>query len=127
MYANASLAYIESQKIQALLIEMVKLSTSRKTRGVNIPAQVADNGSQIRDSINKIRDSLSAEDSKDISDMLKSQKIHVEKYIDSFISGTALVDGIVIIDDNFYSCQQVFTDMQLLLKRKMEAMEEKNK
>lgn len=127
MYANASLAYIESQKIQAILVEMVKLSTSRKIRGVNIEAQSADNASQIRECISRIRDSLTAEDSKEISGMLKSQKFHVEKYIDSFISGAALIDGKVMIDDNFYTCQQVFTDMQLLLKKKMEAMEEKNK
>lgn len=127
MYTNASLAYIESQKIQSKLVDMVKLSTSRKTRGVNIEAQSADNASQIRESIGRIRDSLTAEDSKEVSDILKSQKLHVEKYIDSFISGTALVDGKVIIDDNFYTCQQIFTDMQLFLKRQMETIEEKNK
>lgn len=127
MYANANLAYIESQKIQSILVDLLKLSTSRKIRGVNIEAQSADNASQIRESISRIRDSLTAEDSKEVSDMLKSPTLHVEKYIDSFISGAALVDGKVIIDDNFYTCQQIFTDMQLLLKRKMEAMEEKNK
>lgn len=127
MYANASLAYIESQKIQSTLVDMVKLSTSRKIRGVNIEVQSAGNAAQVRESISRIRDSLTAEDAKEVSDMLKSQKLHVEKYIDSFISGAALVDGKVIIDDDFYTCQQVFTDMQLLLKKKMEAMEEKNK
>ncbi len=127
MYANANLAYIESQKIQAMLVEIVKLSTQRKIRGVNIDAQAADNGSQIRESLSKIRDSFTAGDSKELSDILKSQEINVEKYIDSFISGVAIVDGKVIINDDFYTCQQVFNEIQLFLKQKMETAKEKNK
>ncbi|WP_156922745.1 hypothetical protein [Desulfitobacterium metallireducens] len=40
--------------------------------------------------------------------MLNSQQTKVETYIDSFITGAALVDEKLIIDDDFNTCQQTF-------------------
>lgn len=106
---------------------MLKLGNGLRKRGTNYIREVSQNGESIKASINKIRESLTVEDFKEINDLLNSQQPKVDAYIDSFITGSVLVDENLIIDDDFNKCQQTFCDMQLLIKKKLENISEKLK
>ena len=125
IYANTNVAYMEIQKIISVLTEMLKLSN--QTRGINTKKEVSKKGESIKASINKIREILPANDSKAVDNILHSQEMQVEEYIDSFITGTALIDEKLIIDNNFNKCQQSFRDIQILLKQKLENTADKIK
>lgn len=119
------MAYIESQKIISTLTEMLKLANNIRKRGTNYIREVSQNGECIKTSINKIRESLPVDDCKEINELLNSQQIKVDEYINSFITGAVLVDEKFVIDDDFNKCQQAFCDMQLLIKRKLENIADK--
>ena len=129
IYANTNIAYVESQKIISTLNEMLKLSNERiKPRGIKSYCEkVSANGESIKNSRAKIREIWSVEEYKDIENLLNSQELEVNKYIDSFITGSILVDEKLIIDDNFNICQKKFYDMQLMIKEKLEKISEKLK
>lgn len=125
IYSNTNMAYIESQKIISTLTEMLKLANSTRKKGTNYIREVSQNGECIKTSINKIRESLPADDCKEINELLNSQQIKVDVYINSFITGAVLVDEKFVIDDDFNKCQQAFCDMQLLIKRNLENIADK--
>ena len=125
IYSNTNLAFIESQKIIATLTEMLKLANITKKRGTNYIREVSHYGESIKSSIDKIRESLPVDDCKEINELLNSQQIKVDTYINSFITGTVLVNEKFVIDDDFNNCQQTFCDMQLLIKRKLENIADK--
>lgn len=126
LYANTNIAFVESKKIIDNLNDMLKLSnTMLNVRGrKNNIEQVCNCGESIRKSIDKIREIMSVEDYSEIKQLLNSQEIEVEKYINSFITGSILVNEKLVIDDNFNICLQKFWDMQLLIKKKVEDIEE---
>jgi hypothetical protein len=128
LYAHTNVAYIEAQKITAALTELLKLSNSTfKKRGVSNIREISRIGENIKTSLNKIRDSLPASDVENIGILLNSRHQRAEEYIDSFITGTVLVDENIVIGNDFNSCQQKFYDLQLLLKRRLEEIAEKIK
>lgn len=127
IYAKTNIAFIESKTIIATLTEMLKLSNNTKKRGTNYIKEVSKNGEIIKNSITKIRENIPVKDWNDINKLLDSQEIKVEAYIDSFITGSALVNDKLIIDDNFNKCQQKFCELQILLKKKIEDISEKLK
>lgn len=122
MYAKTSIAYIESQNIIRTLNEMLRLSNSKLMRlGTrSYYEQVCKNGESIKASIDKIRENMSVEDYKDVKELLNSQELAVNQYIDSFITGSIFVNNELKIYDNFNICQKKFSDMQLLIKQKLE-------
>lgn len=127
IYANTNAAYIEVKKIIATLTEMLKLANIQKKPGRNYIKAVSENGENIKNSINKIRESLTAEDCKEINQLLNSQQLKVENYIDSFVTGAVLVNESFVIDDDFNKCHEKFCEMQLLIKEKLETIGEKIK
>lgn len=127
LYANTNIAYIESQKIIATLTEMLKLGNIMRKRGTNYIKEVSSYGENIKISINRIRETMPVDDFREINELLNSQQPKVEAYIDSFITGSVLVDEEFVIDDDFNTCQQVFSEMQLLIKKKLEDTSEKLK
>lgn len=127
IYAKTNIAYIESKTIIATLIEILKLSNNTRKRGTNYAKEVSRNGEIIKNSIIKIRENLLVKDWEDINKLLDSQEIKVETYIDSFITGSVLVNDKLIIDDNFTKCEQKFYELQILLKKKIETISEKLK
>lgn len=127
IYAKTNIAFIESKTIIATLTEMLKLSSNTRKRGTNYIKEVSRNGEIIKNSITKIRENIQVKDWQEISQLLDSQEIKIETYIDSFITGSVLVNNKLVIDDNFNKCQQKFCDLQVLLKRKLEDTSEKIK
>lgn len=124
VYANTNVSLIEVQKIIATFTEILKVAnTARQQRGINLSKQLATHGESIRNSINVLREKLSVEDFRLIEDKL-SKEMKVEAYIDSFISGSILDDGKMVIDDKFNRCQQKFYSIQQILKRRLEEIEE---
>lgn len=106
---------------------MLKLANIKRKRGINYIKEVSKNGECIKTSINKIRECLPVEDFNEINVLLNEQQPKVEEYIDSFITGSVLIDEKFVIDDNFNKCQNVFCEIQLLLKKKLENIGEKIK
>lgn len=126
VYANTNVSLVEVQKIIATFTEILKLAnTARSQRGTNLAKQLATHGESIRESINVIREKLSVEDFRLIQNQLISKEIKVEEYIDSFISGSILDEGKLVIDDKFNRCQQKFYNIQQILKKRLEEVEEK--
>jgi len=113
IYANTNVAFIETQKIISIFTEILKLSNpAKQQRGTNLAKQLETHGESIKTSINIIREKLSVEDFNDVKRMFSSPQVQVETYIDSFISGTVLIQGRFEIDGRFNSCQQIFYDIQ---------------
>lgn len=127
IYANINSAYIETQKIIATLTELLKLGGSIKKRGVNCLKEVIEHGVIIKKSITKIRESLNVQDYNDINELINSQEIKVEEYIDSIITGAKVTEERFIIDADFNLCQQKFNEIQLLIKKKLEDVSEQIK
>lgn len=126
LYANTNVSLVEVQKIIATFTEILKLAnTTRPQRGVNLSKQLEAHGETIRESINVLREKLSVEDFRLIEGQLISKEMKVEMYIDSFISGEILDDGKLVIDDRFNRCQQKFYNIQQILKKRLEEVEEK--
>ena len=126
IYANTNVSLVEVQKIIATFTEILKLAnTTRPQRGINLSKQLGAHGESIRDSINVLREKLSVEDFNLIEGQLLSKEMKVEVYIDSFISGAILDDGKLVIDDRFNRCQQKFYNIQQILKKRLEEVEEK--
>jgi len=125
IYANTNVAFVETQKIISTLTEILKLSNPvKQQRGINLAKQLWTHGESIKSSINTMREKLSVEDFNDVKKLLSSRGMNVESYIDSFISGTVLTDNQFSVDIRFHSCQQIFYDIQMLLKTKIERIEE---
>lgn len=126
LYANTNVSLVEVQKIIATFTEILKLAnTTRPQRGINLSKQLEAHGETIRESINLLREKLSVEDFRLIEGQLISTEMKVEMYIDSFISGEILDDGKLVIDDRFNRCQQKFYNIQQILKKRLEEVEEK--
>lgn len=126
LYANTNVSLVEVQKIIAMFTEILKLAnTTRPQRGINLSKQLEAHGETIRESINLLREKLSVEDFRLIEGQLISKEMKVEMYIDSFISGEILDDGKLVIDDRFNRCQQKFYNIQQILKKRLEEVEEK--
>ena len=85
---------------------------------------VSENGEKIKKSINTIRKYVTSEDVEGIEKILNCEDMKVEQYIDSFITGSALVDGKFIVDEQFNKCQEIFKSINLLMKKKLEEREE---
>lgn len=126
IYANNNIALIELQKVISTFIEILKISNpARAQRGTNLAKQLQNHGENIKNSLNVLREKLSVDDYNDVQKLLSSSKIQVEAYIDSFITGTIIVNNKLVIDDQFNLCQQAFYEIQQLLKQKNEKVEEK--
>lgn len=124
IYANTNIAYIECQKIIETFPNMLRLANVRNRRGINHINEICQNGQQIKISINKIRENMAVKDFEEIKKILNSDELKVEMYIDSFITGSVLVDNELIIDDKFNLCQEKFYEMQSLIKMKLEDISE---
>ncbi len=131
IYANTNVAYIESKKIINTLTEILKIAGSinksiPKKRGINYEKQLSENGENIKNSMNIIRENLSVKDFGKINNLLNSQQYKVNIYIDSLITGSVVVNNKFVIDD-FNICENKFYDMQLLIKKKLEDTSKKLK
>ena len=126
-YANTNVAFMEVKNIIVVLSEMLRYAVPEGRRGVSYKGEICKSGEKIKQSIIKIREYLSVEDSKEINNLLVQQEFKVEKYIDSFITGDALVEGKFVVDENYTNCQNVFYEMQLLLKERLEDLDRKIK
>lgn len=126
IYTKTNVAYLETIKIISTFSEMLKLANNIK-RGINCEKEVRKNGESIKNSINKIREDLPVKSSRKINELLNDTKKQAEKYIDSLIIGTVVIDGKLIIDEKFYKSQETFYEIQLFLKQQLENIESKVK
>ena len=117
----------ESQEIIETFNKILRLANPRTRRGINYVKEIAKNGTEIQSSITKIRENMSVEDFEEIKKILNSDELKVERYINSFISGSVLLNNELIIDSDFNLCQEKFYEMQTLIKKKLEDTEEKLK
>ncbi|MBQ7574205.1 MAG: hypothetical protein IJT23_08095 [Clostridia bacterium] len=124
IYANTNAALIETKNIISTLTELLKLANNRK-RGTSLLIEIRKHGEMIRDSINKIRDTLPANDVKEINNILNTQEIKIDHYINSFVTGAILVSDKLELDDDFNLCHQKFCDIQVFIKAKLENLNNK--
>ena len=125
IYANNNAAYIESQKIISLHGNFLKFTATKINRGVNIQNEISKTAETIKESINSIRNTLSVQDFKDVQQILCTEKLDVEKYIDSIVTCAILQNNSFPIDENYYLAKNAFNEIHELLKRKVTETEEK--
>ncbi|WP_138342655.1 hypothetical protein [Intestinibacter bartlettii] len=120
IYSNTNIALLEIEKIEDVLIDLMKISNESEKRATNNRIKIKEEGEKIKKSLNTISNKLSSKDNKEIQKLLVYDGLNVEPYIDSFITGSILVDENFNIDDDFQKCQQSFKDIKNLLKDKLE-------
>ncbi|MHC1714435.1 MAG: hypothetical protein AB9858_02370 [Acidaminococcaceae bacterium] len=127
IYASTNSARIETQNIINILAELLEFVGPPKKRGVSNSREVAKRGSNIKSSINKIRDSLQEQDLRKFNNILNSSSVNVDVYVDSLITGSICPEGNFSNDESYYACDKGFKDIQLFLKHNIENLEEKLK
>lgn len=125
IFANTNIACIESAKIIVTLSDMLKLANeARRQRGTSNIKDASIAAESIKASINKIRESLPVNDFKDVQSILYSREFKVETYIDTIIMGSLFPKEGLIWDDDFQTCQEIFCEVQLLIKEKLDKIAE---
>ena len=128
LFVKSDVAFNESRKIIDLFTALQKLANKYcRKRGINLERAASEIGEKIKVSINTIRENLPNEDLKEIYNSFNSQQLNAETYVESFITGTVVANGELVIDEDFYKCQQIFKDMQLFIKERHENISEKIK
>ena len=117
----------ESKIILESMGEILKLSNTMLARGKNISKMVSEQGQIINKALIRIKELESFADNKKIDAILKTKDFNAQDYINSLISGKVICDGTICIDNEYTNCYQIFENLQLFLKQRMEEQEEKLK
>ena len=129
LLVNANNALLEMQKISITMVEVLKLSNTNISRGKSIANTVANKGTEISDSIQKIKNHVSLEEACYIQNILKRTDFDCQTFINTFISGEIIeiIDGKEFFkhDQNFELCQERFNDVFQYLKECVEEHETK--
>ena len=117
----------ESKVILESMGEILKLSNTMLARGKNISQMVSEQGQIINKALIRIKELEGFADNKKIDAILKTKDFNTQDYINSLISGKVICDGTICIDNEYTNCYQIFENLQLFLKQRMEEQEEKLK
>ena len=117
----------ESKVILESMGEILKLSNTMLARGKNISKMVSEQGQIINKALIRIKELEGFADNKKIDAILKTKDFNAQDYINSLISGKVICDGTICIDNEYTNCYQIFENLQLFLKQRMEEQEEKLK
>ena len=117
----------ESKVILESMGEILKLSNTMLARGKNISKMVSEQGQIINKALIRIKELEGFADNKKIDAILKTKDFNAQDYINSLISGKIICDGTICIDNEYTNCYQIFENLQLFLKQRMEEQEEKLK
>lgn len=128
-FANTNISYIECKKIMKKFRELLCLVNpeDKEIRGINIKKTVEEYGIEISDSISKIREIVSSKECTEVNILLNDSDIDVDRYISSLITGSVLIQGDFIDNDDFYKCKRKFDELQELIKKQGEKLEAKLK
>ena len=127
IYASTNSALIETQSIINMLAELLEFVGPARKRGANNAIEVSRIGSNIKKSINKIRESLQEKALIEFNSILNPEGVKIDAYIDSLITGSTCLDGNFSNDASYYACVKAFGGIQLFLKHNIENLEEKLK
>ena len=129
LLVNANNALLEMQKISITMTEVLRLSNANISRGRSIANTVANKGTDISASIQKIKNHVSLQESCYIQGILKRDNFDCQSFINTFISGEIIeiIDGKEFFkhDQNFELCQERFNDVFQYLKECVEKHETK--
>lgn len=127
IYTNTNSAYLEIKNILNTFNEILSLVSIPQGKGKNKKIEIQKKYMFIKEKMDIIRDNLTAKDNKILNELLNSNKFNLDKYLDSFIANSNSIDIDNIINDDFYKCQKVFREIQLLMKSNLEKLSEKLK
>lgn len=127
IYTNTNSAYLEIKNILNIFNEILSLVSIPQGKGKNKKIEIQKKYMFIKEKMDIIRDNLTAKDNKILNELLNSNKFNLDKYLDSFIVNSNSIDIDNIINDDFYKCQKVFREIQLLMKSNLEKLSEKLK
>ena len=127
IYTNTNSAYLEIKNILNTFNEILSLVSIPQGKGKNKKIEIQKKYMFIKEKMDIIRDNLTAKDNKILNELLNSNKFNLDKYLDSFIVNSNSIDIDNIINDDFYKCQKVFREIQLLMKSNLEKLSEKLK
>ena len=127
IYASTNSALVETQSIINMLAELLEFVGPPKKRGVNNAMEVSRRGSNIKKSINRIRESLQEQELIEFNSTLNFEGENTDAYIDSLITISICSGGNFSNDASYYACVKAFGGIQLFLKHNIEKLEEKLK
>lgn len=127
IYADTNSAYLEIKNILNTFNEILSLVSTPQGKGKNKRIEIKEKYMFIKETMDIIRDNLTAKDNEILNELLNSNKFNLDKYLDSFIVNSNSIDIDNIINDDFYKCQKVFREIQLLMKSNLEKLSEKLK
>lgn len=127
IYTDTNSAYLEIKNILNTFNEILSLVSIPQGKGKNKRIEIKEKYMFIKERMDIIRYNLTAKDNEILNELLNSNKFNLDKYLDSFIVNYNSIDIDNIINDDFYKCQKVFREIQLLMKSNLEKLSEKLK
>lgn len=127
IYTDTNSAYLEIKNILNTFNEILSLVSIPQGKGKNKRIEIKEKYMFIKERMDIIRYNLTAKDNEILNELLNSNKFNLDKYLDSFIVNYNSIDIDNIINNDFYKCQKVFREIQLLMKSNLEKLSEKLK
>lgn len=129
IYAQTNQALSKLGEMLKILPEALAATTNPK-RGFSVENAIRDLGTILSGDLNEIMSAIPTDYSTEFQELQKDDKFILEKYIHSFIDGTAIVEenGRKMLQRvSFDTCQERLRAMQTFLKQKITDEEEKLK
>ena len=129
IYAQTNQALNKLGEMLRILPEALAATTNPK-RGFSVENAIRDFGTKLSDDLNEIMSAIPTEYSTEFQELQKDDKFILEKYICSFIDGTAIVEEKgrkTLQRTSFDTCQERLRAMQTFLKQTIAEEEEKLK
>lgn len=126
-HTNMNKALVEIEKMLCKLPEAlmaVNKSRQKSGRGINLEKEISEIGSKLNSSYNVIHACVPSLYTEDLFALEKADDFNMQNYINDFMSGEALVEG--VLDSTKYTqCQTQLMRMQDYLKKHIDKMPEK--
>ena len=129
IYAQTNQALNKLGEMLIILPEALA-ATSNPNRGFSVENAIRDYGTKLSGNLNEIMSAIPTEYSTEFQELQKDDNFILEKYIHSFIDGTAIVkekERKTLQRNSFDTCQERLRAMQTFLKQKIAEEEEKLK
>lgn len=123
---NIKAASIEAKKISNNMIDVLKYANPqyKAPKGVSVPNLLIEVGQSIKISLCEIKSNMPSIFVEKFNKILKTDEFNFETYIDSFILGNNVEEGLLKNDEYLRCSQQVISNIQEELKKYIEELEE---
>ena len=129
IYAQTNQALNELGEMLKMIPEALAATTNHQ-RGFSVENAIRNIGTQLSGHLNEIMSALPTEYSEEFQKLQQAESFSLERYINSYIDGTAIIvenERKTLQRSSFDKCQERLRAMQAFLKQKIAEEEEKLK